>query len=261
MRHGPCLLRQFVRSHPKPLGQALAPAVRLRLALLALGALVLLSPVSLRSWRYADDALITVDLGAAERPMRPADQADLDSDGLVETVQLDSGKLTILSDGQARWQSPGTWSVRQAALSDLNRDGRPEVSLLVWRAFQPWPTDRLLPHAGRIDTFHNATGQSCHLILIGADGRGGYRELWAGSALADPIVAFDAADLDGDGHQELVTLEGRYEDSAASPARAVKVWEWDGFGFTSTAGIDRRVSRIVVLPSGASQQVIAQVAP
>ena len=87
---------------------------------------------------------------------------------------------------------------------------------------------------------------SCHLILIGWQ-RGTYRELWAGSALADPLRDFTAADLDGDGWQELVALEGRYADPVSVPAHALTAWEWNGFGFTLLArqsGAFREVSAV-----------------
>ena len=107
----------------------------------------------------------------------------------------------------------------------------PEATLLVWRPFKPWPVDTWLPHGGRISSFHDANGLSCHMILIGWK-QDAFREVWAGSAMADPVDSFVAADLTGNGKQYLVTLEGKYDDVASAPARRLKVWEWNGFGFT-----------------------------
>jgi hypothetical protein len=67
--------------------------------------------------------------------------------------------------------------------------------------------------------------------LIGGK-QGAFREIWAGSALADPVNRFAAVDLMGNGQQYLVTLEGQYDDPSSAPARRLKVWEWNGFGFT-----------------------------
>ena len=50
--------------------------------------------------------------------------------------------------------------------------------------------------------------------------------------MAEPVRSFAVADLNGDGLEQLVTLEGSYTDSRSAPARALKVWEWNGFGFT-----------------------------
>ena len=115
-------------------------------------------------------------------------------------------------------------------MADLNRDGREELALLVWRPFKPWPIENILPHGGRISGNQNAEGYSCHLVLIGWRG-GAWRELWAGSALARPLAAIEPADVDGDGFAELAVLEGNYSDTAGSPASSLAVWSWNGFGF------------------------------
>jgi hypothetical protein len=113
----------------------------------------------------------------------------------------------------------------------LNRDRRPEVTLLVWRPFRPWPVDAWLPHGGRIQSFQDSNGSSCHIILIGWK-QDAFREVWAGSALVDPVKRFAAADLMGDGKPYLVTLEGAYNDPPSAPSRRLSIWEWNGFGFS-----------------------------
>jgi hypothetical protein len=201
------------------------------LILLTLAALAQTSPVPVRAWDLTPAGLAPAFLPAGAVPVNFLVQADLDTDGASESLALTGGHLAILSKNETVWESPQGWDVFQASFSDLNRDGTPEVTLLVWRAFQPWPVDKFLPHGGRIATFHDEAGDSCHIILIGWT-RGQYSELWAGSALAEPVTTFVAADVNGDGAEELVTLEGRYAGSRSGPARALKAWEWNGFGFT-----------------------------
>jgi hypothetical protein len=144
-----------------------------------------------------------------------------------------------------RWQSPQTWQVRQALIADLNQDEHPEAVLLVWRPFQPWPVDAWLPHGGRIDSFHDSSGRSCHIILIGWY-KESFRERWAGSALAEPVESFAAADLAGSGEQFLVTLEAQYDDPPSAPARYLKVWEWNGFGFSLVSTIEGPFSQMAI---------------
>jgi len=172
-----------------------------------------------------------VSVPAGNHPVLPVSQSDLNDDALPETLELFGTHLSIVSLGQTVWQSPAGWNVIQAAISDLDHDGHPEVILLVWRPFKAWPVDNWLPNGGRITDFQNSEGQSCHMILVGWK-QGGYRELWAGSAMADPVTSFIAADLDGDNTQELAVLESRYADVKTAPAHILKVWEWNGFGFT-----------------------------
>ena len=38
--------------------------------------------------------------------------------------------------------------------------------------------------------------------------------------------------------QYLVTLEGEYDDPPSAPSRRLKVWEWNGFGFTVVSELE-----------------------
>jgi hypothetical protein len=209
------------------------------LAALTLGMLVQTSPIPLRVWDLEPAGLTPAVLPTWTVPVEPVTQVDFNRDGLAEHLVLANDRLRIASADGTVWQSPSDWTVLQAEIGDLNQDGNPEAVLLVWRPFRPWPVDQWLPHGGRIADFHDNEGNSCHIILIGwRDSQ--YREMWAGSALAEPVRSFAVADLDGDDLQELVTLEGSYADSRLStlvfgnsiPGRELKVWEWNGFGFS-----------------------------
>ena len=222
---------------------------------IALLALSLLSPVRLEAWSYASGQFKPATLPAQGQPLVSPHQADLDNDGLLEKLALADRRALIVSSGKTIWTSPDGWQVVQASFTDLNHDGRPEVALLVWRSFQPWPIDRYLPHGGRIRDFHNSDDLSCHLVLIGWQ-RGAYRELWAGSALADPIRSLTAADVDGDGRQELLALESRYNDPFYVPSRALTAWEWNGFGFTLLARHPGKFLDFIVLKQAANDQIL-----
>jgi len=214
--------------------------------LLSLTALTQVSPRVPRAWELTAQGLQSVPPLSSYEPLEPPPQADLNGDGLPETLRLADSHLAILSGTQAVWQSPEAWRVAQAAFTDLNRDATPEVTLLVWRPFRPWPVDAWLPHGGRIADFHDAEGQSCHLILIGWT-REAYHELWAGSALAEPIHAFVSADLNGDGKEELAALEASYDDPASTAASRLKVWEWNGFGFSAVYSLEERFHQVQIV--------------
>ena len=186
-------------------------------------------------WQLRGDEFLPVN-GQGAAPQPPDRQADLDGDGGLECLDMRGRRFAIrdCAGGQVAWQSPPAWRVWQAAVSDLDRDGAPEAVLLVWRPFAPWPVDQVMPHGGRITSHQNIWGRSCHVILVGYRG-GRWRELWAGSALARPLLALAPADLDGDGWQELAALETRYSPLQVPPAGGLAVWQWNGFGFDLVA--------------------------
>ena len=124
---------------------------------------------------------------------------------------------------------PPSWDVTAASLADVTGDGVPECVFLVWRPWRDWPIQRWSAAPSPIADFHDAAGDSCHLILLDpSDGR----EIWAGSALPVPLLALAVGDVDGDGWDEVVTLEGDYASGRLAPATHVDVWRWNGFGFT-----------------------------
>ncbi|MBE9508771.1 MAG: hypothetical protein IMY86_12070 [Chloroflexi bacterium] len=125
--------------------------------------------------------------------------------------------------------TPPHWHVTAATLADATNDGTSEWALLVWRPWRDWPIQRWSSAPSPIVGFHDAAGDSCHLILL--DPRDG-REIWAGSALPAPLLALAVGDVDGDGRNEVVTLEGDYTTGRDGPATHVDIWRWNGFGFT-----------------------------
>jgi hypothetical protein len=145
--------------------------------------------------------------------------------------------------------------VQQALIADLNRDGLPEIVLLVWRPFKPWPIDAWLPSGGRIKNFHDSAGRSCHIILIGW-AKNSFRERWAGSAMAEPIKTFAVTKLTGNETEFLVTLESSYDDPPSAPARQLKVWEWNGFGFTLVSKMTGSFSQLEIVRAGDGQSLI-----
>jgi hypothetical protein len=124
--------------------------------------------------------------------------------------------------------TPPEWHIASAELVDVTGDGLPEWILLVWRPWGDWPIQRWVPVSSPIAGHHDVEGDSCHVIVM--DPRDG-REIWAGSALPVPFVALAAGDVDGDGQNEVVTLEGDYLVGRSGPASHVNVWAWNGFGF------------------------------
>lgn len=217
----------------------------LLMLLISLAVLAQSSPAQLRSWSLDAGGLTSVQVPVSLRAFFAPSQADLDGDGKPEHLMLSAGRLAIQTGVTGRWQSPLGWNVTRAVFSDLDQDRRSEVTLVVWRTHKPWPVDDFLPYGGRIEDFHDGSGNSCHVILV-AWNHGQFTERWAGSALAEPLIDLAAVDLDGNGSQELVTVDGRYVLEGSGPGEKLKVWEWNGFGFTVIYAMDGNLSGLIL---------------
>jgi len=160
---------------------------------------------------------------------------------------------TALPNTEAPWCKtlpyPEAWDITQAVYADLTNDGAPECVLLVWRPWQDWPIAKWLQDNSPITANKDSAGYSSHIILIQPDATHGYREIWAGSALAVPILWIAAGDVDGDGNPDLVALEGNYKKGREGPAQQLAIWRWNTFGFTLEARSPGKFNTAVVIDS------------
>jgi hypothetical protein len=144
------------------------------------------------------------------------------------TIVLDEGTLVVTRQGREIWRSDPTWDVRQLLVADVNNDGQEEVAFVLWRPFRLEPAIVYetfgFPALWEQDSVRN------HLFIY-AWRDGVWQRLWCSSPVAEPIIELGAADVDGEGSNELVVLEGTY-DAPDAPPRRVSVWRWNGWGFT-----------------------------
>ena len=148
-------------------------------------------------------------------------RCDLDGDGITEEYTLRDGVVTVQAGSRLLWQSPENWWVDYFFLGDADNDGLPELNLLVWKegSFGPhrpfWVEGEDTAVKNHFFIFRLAKGQ--------------IKPAWQSSNLDCPIYWAALADLDGNGENELVVLEGSYTDPGK---RRVTIWQWNGWGFS-----------------------------
>lgn len=221
--------------------------------------LLQLSPVQVQAYQIIEEEWQPAPFRADVEIILPLTQADLDGNGISEKVIIDNGHVSLKTNGITVWESPSDWQVNQALMSDLNQDDQSELTLLIQRPYKPWPVDQWLPYGGRIAKFQDSSGMSCHIILIGwKDGR--YKEIWAGSSLSQPALAIGSADLNQDGRIELVTMEGTYNNKRIFPGKAIKLWEWNGFGFSLLSSLAGEFNNFMIFKSPSEYNITSIIA-
>jgi hypothetical protein len=144
------------------------------------------------------------------------------------SIVLAEGSLTVVHGGREVWSSDPSWDVRRLLVADVNNDGKQEVAFVLWKPFRLEPT--IIYDTFSFPSLWEEGSLRNHLFIYGWR-NAAWQHLWCSSPVADPIHEVAAGDVDGDGSNELVVLEGSYETPDA-PARHVSTWQWNGWGFT-----------------------------
>lgn len=161
---------------------------------------------------------------AAAPPPSASFEADLDGDGVAERVDVyvstDNGRgfARIVAEGARPWTTPAfpAWKIRAG---DVDRDGREELILGLWSHKKRH--DEPSPHR-TIMVYEWLPGPPSPRLA----------PQWRGSALAQPLIDAEPADLDGAPGAELLALE----HLVGAPERCRLVaYRYNGFGFRGLA--------------------------
>ena len=157
-------------------------------------------------------------------------QLDLNADGHQETYTLRDGRLTVTDTHQALlWQSPEDWWIDDFYTGDITNDGRENLCLSVWREGSYGPYQPFWVES-------NDTLVRNHLFVYHMEPAGDHapakpslKAVWQSSHLARPNHQAFIAEIDGDGVNHLVVVQGDYEDPQAGE---IAFWKWNGWGFS-----------------------------
>ena len=150
---------------------------------------------------------------------------DLDSNLIQETYTLESGQLIVVENLKTVWQSPDDWWIDDFVLNDSNNDGIIDINLSVWKP----------GNFGSSKPFwveENDMSIKNHFFIFDfVDGK--IKPIWQSSNLAVPNCEFTFADIDDDGNNDLIVIEGDYLQTFECIGNYVAVWKWNGWGFSN----------------------------
>lgn len=153
------------------------------------------------------------------------EEADLDNNSISENYILENGRLTISENLKIVWQSPGEWWVDNFILADSNNDGIADINLSLWKA----------GNFGSSKPFwvkENDMSVKNHFFVLDFI-NGTVKQVWGSSNLAEPNCEFQIADVDNDGKNELIVIEGDYSQKPKCSGNYVAAWKWNDWGFSN----------------------------
>lgn len=149
--------------------------------------------------------------------------ADLNGNSIEEEYILQSGKLIIQENAETIWQSEDDWWVEYFFLADSTNDGIADINLSIWKSGS----------FGRSKPFwikQDDPSIKNHFFIF--DWKNGkIQPVWQSSNLDAPNCQILVDDINADGENELIVLEGDYADAPDCKGKYVAVWKWGEWGF------------------------------
>lgn len=152
-------------------------------------------------------------------------QADLDGDLIPEDYNLENGRLTITENGENIWQSPKSWWIDDFVLADSNNDEIVDINLSLWK-LDNFMTSKSLGDKEDGIKIRN------YFFIFDFDNNS-IKKIWGSSSLAEPNCEFEIADIDNDGKNDLVVVEGDYSQKTECNGNYIALWKWNGEGFSN----------------------------
>lgn len=154
-----------------------------------------------------------------------SERADLDKDTKQEEYVLENGLLKIVQGNKIVWESPSEWWIDDFVLADSNNDGITDANLFVWKSgdygsskpFWVKENDMSIKNHFFVFDFVNGT----------------MKPIWQSSNLDTPNCEFKVTDVDSDGKNDLVVIEGDYSQKPICTGNYVAVWKWNDWGFSN----------------------------
>ncbi len=153
------------------------------------------------------------------------EKADIDANGKEETYVLRNGKLTVFEESNKVWESPDNWKITDFILADSTNDGVLDLNLSLWKPGNFGPSKPFWVK-------ENDMSVKNHFFVFSL-AEGSLKQVWGSSNLSNPNCEFEIADVDADGKNDLIVIEGEYLEDEKCVGKNMAVWYWNGWGFSN----------------------------
>lgn len=154
-----------------------------------------------------------------------AEEFDLNNNQVIESYELESGKLTIKEKNEIIWESPNHWWIDKYIIADSTNDGKLNINLSLWKS----------GNFGSSKPFwieENDMSIKNHFFVLSYNDSK-ITEVWGSSNLTKPNCDFLIEDINNDEKNDLIVLEGDYQSDLNCLAKYLAVWTWNGWGFSN----------------------------
>lgn len=140
-------------------------------------------------------------------------------------INLINGQIYISKNGAKVWQSSTEWWVDSYIIADSDNDGIININMSVWKKgrfgdsmpFWIKQNDMSIKNHFFIYKLIN-----WNMIPV-----------WQSSNLSFPNCEFLISDVNNDGNNELIVVEGNYLKNNTCDGNYVAIWKWNGWGFSN----------------------------
>lgn len=150
-------------------------------------------------------------------------KVDANGDDELEDYILTNGILEVRQNNRIIWKSPDNWWIDSLVIADSTHNGQLNLNLSLWKSgnygfsMPFWETE------------NDPSVKNHFFVYEYKDGQ--LKQVWGSSNLSKPNCEISFKDIDNDGQQELLVIEGEYTNDYSCQGNYLAVWKWQSWGF------------------------------